>query len=96
VKYHLDNLPNAWGFYYMGSSKHPDICIGFFDPNYGSNHVIDPLGPTYTESKGVWPTKGGINDYGSNARMGWTGWDDDWVVTAWGASFRVALWIDRD
>jgi hypothetical protein len=93
VKYHLDNLPNAWGFYYMGTAKSCEACIGFLEIHYGTKHVIDPLGPTYMEAKGIWPTKGGVGDYGSNRRMGWD-WDDD--ASHWNATFRVALWCDRD
>ena len=92
VKYHLDNFPNAWGFYYMGVPKNADICIGFLEIHYGTAHVIDPLGPTYDEAKGIYPAKGGLEHYESNYRSGW-GWNEsgDYRCT-----FRVALWCNRD
>ena len=93
VKYHLDNLPNAWGFYYMGCAKICETCIGFLEIHYGTKYVIDPLGPTYTEARGIWPTKGGMGDYGSNRRGGWA-WNDN--ASHWNATFRVALWCNRD
>ena len=97
VKYHLDNLPNAWGFYNMSSSDTAEICIGFFEPQYGTSHVIDPLGPTFTESQGTWPIRGGgfgNPNYGSNARMGQMFLCYDEYDSR--LSFRVALWCDRD
>ncbi len=97
VKYHLDNLPNAWGFYYMSSLNTAEICIGFFEPQYGTSHVIDPLGPTWDESMGTWPIRGGGfggPDYGSNARMGQD--HMEWNRGDSRLSFRVALWCNRD
>ena len=97
VKYHLDNLPNAWGFYNMSSLNTAEICIGFFEPQYGTSHVIDPLGPTWDESMGTWPIRGGgfgNPDYGSNARMGQA--RSYWDKGDSRLSCRVAVWCDRD
>ena len=101
VKYHLENLPNAWGFYYMCDSVAAEICIGFFEPHYGTEHVIDPLGPTYEESLGTWSTKGAWNaqwnhadNYKPSYRSAWQA--NDWDDEDSRFSCRVALWCNRD
>ena len=101
VKYHLENLPNAWGFYYMCDSEVAEICIGFFEPRYGTKHVIDPLGPTYEESLGTWSTKGAWNGQWNHADNYKPSYRSAWQAIDWNKydsrfSCRVALWCDRD
>lgn len=107
VKYQLDNFPNAWGFYfyydaegfgYTSGCGSRTICVGFVEIHYGTRPVIDPIGPTFTESKGTFALRpeglGTERHYQPNYRLGGN----------WGSlpvpderdGTRLALWCDRD
>lgn len=96
VRYHLDNLPNAWGFYYMSALHTAEVCAGFFEVHYGTAHVIDPLGLTWTSANGTWSIRGSEFSvkYASNSRMGQG--KEDWWRDDDRLSCRIALWCDRD
>lgn len=105
VRHELLNSPNAWGFYFFNeaeSGMHSgdsgsiywgwEICAGFFATHYGTKAVMDPLGPTFTESMGVWPYR--RENWRSNFRMGHEFTYYDRIDARFVC--RIALWCDRD